>query len=471
MKFDLTNLKEITNSTFYPLYMNRDRYIVLCGGGDSGKSWFAADKLSARTLVAARDGYKHRFLVVRKTQPAIKGSAYKLAWSSWDKFGMKPPIASKIANPMELRNRWGTEYSFLGMDDPEKIKSIEGITGVWLEEPTELNAKDFWQIDLRLRGPTPSYKQIILSFNPIDEQNWIKKEFFDPRDNVTDVTPPDWPSNMTRKRIVIEVEGRELVEYATIHRSTYHDNRFATDADIAILEGYKYKDENYYKVYCLGEWGVLRGLIYENYTLIKTWPTRFEYHGYGLDFGYSNHPTAVVECGVDGDSIYIREHIYGKGLTNQAIGANLTECGISPDSVIVGDSAEPKSIEEIYRQGFNIHPCKKGTDSIRNGIARVKQYNLHVHESSINTIKELNAYKWAEDKNGIMLNKPVDAFNHSMDAMRYILTHLVGMPTATVDISGYDPKEERKEILNAEDYDMMNDDAVWDTGDEEWNGI
>ena len=462
MKFDLTKLKKTTNESFWPLYTNKDDIIVLCGGGDSGKSWFAADKLALRTLRAAEKGYKHKILVVRKTQPAVAKSAFDLAWKSCNKLGLKPPYASRVSNPMTIRNRWDSEYIFMGMDDPEKIKSIEGVTIIWCEEATELNVKDFWQLTIRLRGQLPDYAQIMLSFNPIDEQNWVKKEFFDPAPNRTDVTPADWPSNMTRYEILVEVDNFKFKQYVTIHRSTYHDNKFATARDIAVLEGYKYKDANFYKVYCLGEWGVLKGLVYENWDTIKTWPERFEYHGYGLDFGYSNHPSALVECGVRGDEVYIREHIYDKGLTNDAIADKMGICLDTDSGTVVADCAEPKSIEEIYRRGFNIHPCKKGKDSINNGIQRVKQYKLHVHESSINTIKELNAYKWAEDKNGNMLNKPVDAFNHSMDAMRYILTHLVGMVKGTVEFSEIDPKEERKEYLQVEDYDEYTDEELWE---------
>ena len=169
-----------------------------------------------------------------------------------------------------------------------------------------------------------------------------------------------------------------------------------------------------------------------------------------------------MEVGVDGEDVFIREHIYSKGLTNEDICAEMSRLPIDAGACIVADCAEPKSIEEIYRQGFNVHGCKKGKDSINNGIQRVKQYKLHVHESSINTIKELNAYKWAEDKNGNMLNKPVDAFNHSMDAMRYILTHLVGMVQGTVEFSEIDLKEERKELLQGEDYDEYTDEELWE---------
>jgi phage terminase large subunit len=468
MKFDLSNLQQVTNDIFYPLYGNRDRYLVLWGGGDSGKSRFAAKKLAVRTVKAASEGRKHKWLVVRKTQPAVEKSAFDLMWSTCDEFGLKPPLASKTKKPMTITDKWGNHFIFSGMDDHEKIKSIEGITGIWCEEATELNFEDFWQLDNRLRGQTPYYKQIILSFNPVSIESWINDEFFkciDDKVNVDEVTPDNWPNHMRRIRIR-DIDGDTPDRFATLHHSVYKDNKFMDPVDASVLEGYKYKDDNFYKVYCLGQWGVLKGLVYENYEETDEWPEdRFDCHGYGLDFGYSNSPTACAELGFIRNEVYIRELLYEKGLTNDEINARLKPY-ITTQSYTVADCAEPKSITELQQCGMLVVPCTKGPDSIVHGIQRVQQFNLHIHSSSINLLRELRAYKWAEDKEGKLLNKPVDAFNHLLDAVRYSLVNLKGMTQASVTFEIEDPKAERKAEMNKPEYVMANDEEVWTQWDD-----
>ena len=440
MKLDFTQLRKTISPAFYPLLTDQSRYLVLWGGAGSGKSVFVSQKIILRILKAIESGYKEKFLILRKTQPAAKRSVAAELKARLDEWKLGSLFKF---NQTELVFTFagGSQILCGGLDDPEKIKSIQGITGVWIEEATEISFDDFTQVNLRLRGITPRYKQIIVSFNPIDFQHWLKKRFFD--ENPT----PDQTST---------------------HHSTYLDNPFDKTYNETLDS---LTDANHITVYKDGLWGQLKGLIYPDYALIKDWPDRLQFHGRGLDFGYSNDETGLIEVGVAGDSVFARELIYKTRLTNQDICEEMIGLGISPEDVISADCAEPKSIEEIYRQGFNIHPCTKGKDSVNFGIQRVKQYRLHVTEGSINLIKELNAYKWGEDKNGNQTKKPVDAYNHLLDPLRYILTHLVGMPTATVDISGRDEKEERKEILNAEDYDMMNDEVVWDTNEDEGFGI
>ncbi len=431
MKLDFTQLAKTVSPSFYPLLTNQSRYLILWGGAGSGKSVFISQKIILRVLKAIEGRYKEKFLVLRKTQPAAKRSVAAELKARLDEWGLKD-LYKFNQTELVFTFAGGSQILCGGLDDSEKIKSIQGITGVWIEEATEISFDDFTQVNLRLRGITPRYKQIMISFNPIDFQHWLKKRFFD--ENPT----PD---------------------KTTTHHSTYKDNPFDKTYNETLDS---LTDANHIAVYKKGLWGQLKGLVYADYTLIKTWPERFEYHGYGLDFGYSNHPTALIECGIDGDKAYFREHIYDKGLANNVIGDRMGICLPDSSSVVVADCAEPKSIDEIYRMGYNIHPCKKGKDSINNGIQRVKQYKIHVHESSINLIKEFNAYKWAEDKNGNMLNKPVDAFNHALDAGRYILTHLVGMTTATVDFSCKDEKAERKEYLESDDYDEYEDEQLWE---------
>lgn len=469
MEIDLTQLKAITNKKFMPEYDCRDRYLVFYGGGNSGKSHFCATKIVARCLLAEAEGFRHKFLVTRKTQPAVRKSAFELVKTKIELFGL-PRRAVKINKTMLEIRIYHQLIMFAGLDDPEKIKSIEGVTSTWEEEPTELKRNDHTQLDLRLRGFKEDYMQMMLSLNPIDEQNWINVEFFTgldnedrPRDDFSDVTPKKWPKYKKRVKFTSIVDGEEFSNYATTIHSTVDDNRWATREEKAVLEALKFKDPNYYKVYRKGEWGVLKGLIFDRWDECREWPKKFDISGYGLDFGFTNHPSAMVHAGIIGDNLYLKEEFYEKGLTNADIADRMADI-IDEETgwATVADCAEPKSIAELCRAGLFVLPCKKGKDSIVHGIQTLKQYNIHVHPESVNLIKELRAYKWAVDKNDKPTNKPVDYLNHLLDAARYIVTHLVGHIDAGIESIGGDPKEERKEELQAEEYSPELDDDLYE---------
>ena len=186
IKINIFNrLPEVTNEKYLPLYENKDRYLLLYGGAGSGKSYFAAEKILVRILVAIKRGYKEKFLVLRKTQPALRKSVFALLKAYIDRWGIGPVVQANKTD-MSFSFVGGSEIICSGVDDPEKLKSIEGITSVWIEEPTELSMNDFLQVDLRLRGDTPSYKQIILSFNPISRTSWLHSYFFEPPKKSTD---------------------------------------------------------------------------------------------------------------------------------------------------------------------------------------------------------------------------------------------------------------------------------------------
>ena len=224
-------LKETTNESFFYLYENEKRYLVLMGGAGSGKSIFAGRKILER--VFSEPG--HRILVVRKVARTLRESCFsQLCAQISDFYGSK---AFRI-NRTELGIRCektGSSIIFAGLDDVEKLKSIYSITGIWIEEASEITESDFNQLDIRLRGESRYYKQIIISFNPVDVNHWLKKRFFDNR-----------PGN------------------AEVHRSTYRDNRFLDEAARRVLEDYKGTDPYYYSVYCLGEWGVYGKTVFDS---------------------------------------------------------------------------------------------------------------------------------------------------------------------------------------------------------------
>lgn len=212
-------LRETSNRAFVPLFFDEHRYLVLKGGGGSGKSIFAGRKVIERC--ACESG--HRILVCRKVARTLRESCFQqLVGQCSD---MDIPVKVNRSD-MAIAFPNGSAILFAGLDDVEKLKSIYNLTGIWIEEASELLESDFNQLDIRLRGQTAHYKQIILSFNPVSINHWLKKRFFDQHD-----------------------------ERVRISETTYKDNRFLDDDAIRVLEAYKDTDEYYYTVYCLGQWG------------------------------------------------------------------------------------------------------------------------------------------------------------------------------------------------------------------------
>ena len=208
---------------------------------------------------------------------------------------------------------------------------------------------------------------------------------------------------------------------------TYQDNEALPDTIRNDIELNRTKAEtsaywaNWWKVYGLGQVGTLQGAIYGDYTVVEGIdPSTMKFVAYGLDWGFSADPTALVAVYRRGDDLFVHELLYHRGLTNSDIAGKLKEFGITRAWEIVADSAEPKSIEEIYRLGFNIKPASKGPDSVRQGIDIVKRFNLHVTKDSTNLIKELRSYTWATDKDGKDTGVPIDSYNHACDALRYV---------------------------------------------------
>lgn len=283
------------------------------------------------------------------------------------------------------------EVYFKSLDDPEKIKSAE-FNYIWGEEATEFTLDDYKQLNLRARRKTDTQNQLFYTFNPIDSFHWLKTSVID-----------------------------KLTDNLGILTSNYRDNQFLSQDYINELEDLKNQDQTYYQVYTVGEWGILKNLIYSNWNTIDSWPNNGESF-YGLDFGFNN-PSALVEVKLFDNEIYLRECLYETHLTNSELIERMKQIIFNPSSPIYADCAEPQRIQEIYNANrFNI---KESDKSVKDGIDWVKRYKLHIHKDSINLIKEIQGYKWKEDKNGNILDEPVKFNDHALDAARYaIFTHL-----------------------------------------------
>jgi len=393
INIDLRRLKEVINEKYYQYLKCKERYLIFYGSAGSGKSHFIAQKLLIRILVGMKTGKRHKFLALRKTQPAVKKSVFALL-NMYIRLWNIGGLVTINKTDMTFKFVGGSEIICTGLDDPEKLKSIEGITGAWLEEATEFTLQDYIQVNLRIRGRSDTYKQIILSFNPISKSNWVYRHFF---------------------------EGNIGVH---VH-STYKDNRFLDEEYIRVLEELKEQDKTFYTIYALGEWGELKGLIYGNWQEINEYPDSFDLDEeiVGLDFGFNN-PSAAIRVGIKENNLYIDEVVYESKLTNPDLINRIKQYDDWNEIENLdykADSAEPDRIEEFMRDGFSVYPARKGKNSVKDGIDVVKRYKIFVTRRSTNVIKEFRNYKWKEDKDGNPLDEPVKFLDHSMDAIRYAI--------------------------------------------------
>ena len=292
-----------------------------------------------------------------------------------------PELHNKSEGTYQL---WGNLVEFISVDQPQKVRGRKREI-LFINEANELSLEDWRQLMLRTTERT------IIDFNPSDEFHWIYEQVI-PRED------------------------------ADFFQTTYKDNPFLPQSVVMEIERFKDVDENFWRVYGLGERGASQATIFTHWKEIDQIPNEYKLLTTGLDFGYTNDPTAVVRIYTDGHGFAVDEICYATRLTNSDIAKMLRDNGVHRSDVVICDSAEPKSIDEIHSHGFNTHGARKGRDSVRSGIQFLHSRPLAVTSRSVNLIRELRNYKWKEDKNGKQLNEPVDSFNHAIDAMRYGIT-------------------------------------------------
>jgi phage terminase large subunit len=355
---------------------------VIQGGTSAGKTLAI---LAVLIDIAAKK--KTEISVVSESIPhlrrgAIKDFAKVMQWTGrWvaDRWN-KTLLTYHFAN--------GSIIEFFSADSEARLRGARRQV-VYINEANNIDFESYYQLAIR------TSEAIYIDFNPTHEF-WAHTE-------------------------VLPEQDAELVIL------TYNDNEALPDTIKRDIELNRTKAEtsaywaNWWKVYGLGQVGTLQGAIYEDFEVVEGIDvSRAKFVALGLDWGFSNDPTALVAIYRQGDCLLIQELLYSTGLTNQDIADKLRSLGITRAWEIVADSAEPKSIEEIYRLGFNIKPAEKGPDSVRNGIDILKRFKLQVTKDSTNLIKELRSYTWATDKEGKNTGVPIDSFNHACDAMRYV---------------------------------------------------
>jgi phage terminase large subunit len=278
---------------------------------------------------------------------------------------------------------------FIGADDEQKLRgSKQNI--LYCNEANELNyRKEFFQLLIRTEN------KIYLDFNPDDEDVWINTE-------------------LEQKRKQQERDVNVIV-------SNYKHNTYLPQSLVQEIELLEKTDKAFWQIYGLGEYGKIEGLIYEKgYELCDSIDSRIPVVAIGIDFGYSSSPAAIVEVRRDGNKLYFREILYRTGYNNREIFEAIKQQKIDTRTKFIADSAEPKTIDELYSFGLNIHAAKKGKDSVNNGIDILRRFDFVVQSDSSNIIKELKSYKWEIDRNGNRTGKPIKMFDHALDAIRYV---------------------------------------------------
>lgn len=395
-------LPDVIGKGYRDFWNFRGRYRVVKGSRASKKS-----KTTALFFIYMLMKYPQaNLLVVRKVFRTLKDSCYaELSWAAkrlgvdhlWD-FKSSPLEAIYLPT--------GQKIYFRGLDDPLKVTSITVDVGclcwMWIEEAYEITKEaDFDMLDESIRGEVPGNlsKQITLTFNPWNEKHWIKKRFFD-------------------------VSDADIFARTT----NYMCNEWLDESDRQVFERMKVSNPRRYQVAGLGNWGIVDGLVFENWEEkefdieeIKKIPGIQS--AFGLDFGYVNDPSGLF-CGMVDKSrriIYVFDEMYKKGLSNERLYEEIDGMGYKKEKIIA-DSAEKKSIDRLYTLGLiRIRPARKGPDSIRSGIDTIQDYKIIIHPRCVNFLTEISNYTWDKDKFDNKLNKPIDEFNHLMDAMRYAM--------------------------------------------------
>ena len=368
------------------------------GGASSGKSHGVIQKVVFKACQNWK--YPRKVLFLRKVGATVHDSIFedvKQCLESWQL--LDKCKVNNSAYRIELPN--GAQFIFKGLDNPEKIKSIKGVSDVVMEEASEFTLDDYTQLTLRLRDKRHKDKQIYLMFNPVSKSNWVYNAFFvkNPKNTI-------------------------------VYQTTYKDNRFLDRVTVENIEELANRNEAYYKIYALGEFATLDKLVFPKYEKRLLNKRELEHLPayFGLDYGFINDPSALLHVRIDDENkrLYVVEEFVKKGLTNDKIAEAIKTLGYAKEE-IQADSAEKKSNQELRNLGIaRVVDVKKGPGSVMQGIQYLLQYDWIVDERCVKLIEELENYTWKKDKKtNEYTNEPVDSYNHCIDAIRYALQNRI----------------------------------------------
>lgn len=409
IKIKIKNPSRVFNKHIYDKLTDYSTFTEIhYGGASSGKSHGVIQKVVFKSLQAWK--YPRKVLFLRKVGSSVYDSIFedvKQCLEAWGLLG-----ACKVNNSayrIELPN--GAQFIFKGLDNPEKIKSIKGISDVVMEEASEFTLDDYTQLTLRLRDKKHPNKQIYLMFNPVSKVNWVYNAFFVKK-----------PKN------------------TVIYQTTYKDNRFLDEVTKENIEELANRNEAYYKIYALGEFATLDKLVFPKYKkqLLNKDELSHIPSDFGLDYGFINDPSAFMHVKIDEENkrLYIVEEYVKKGLTNDKIAEAIKALGYSKE-IIRADSAEKKSNQELRNLDIpRVIDVIKGPGSVMQGIQYILQYEIIVDERCVKTIEELENYTWKKDKaTNEYINEPVDSYNHCLDAVRYAVQDRIFQKKKELDVN------------------------------------
>lgn len=409
IKIKIKNPSRVFNKHIYDKLTDYSTFTEIhYGGASSGKSHGVIQKVVFKSLQAWK--YPRKVLFLRKVGSSVYDSIFedvKQCLEAWGLLG-----ACKVNNSayrIELPN--GAQFIFKGLDNPEKIKSIKGISDVVMEEASEFTLDDYTQLTLRLRDKKQPFKQIYLMFNPVSKVNWVYNAFFVKK-----------PKN------------------TVIYQTTYKDNRFLDEVTKENIEELANRNEAYYKIYALGEFATLDKLVFPKYKkqLLNKDELSHIPSDFGLDYGFINDPSAFMHVKIDEENkrLYIVEEYVKKGLTNDKIAEAIKALGYSKE-IIRADSAEKKSNQELRNLDIpRVIDVIKGPGSVMQGIQYILQYEIIVDERCVKTIEELENYTWKKDRaTNEYINEPVDSYNHCLDAVRYAVQDRIFQKKKELDVN------------------------------------
>lgn len=400
------------NLKYADAFTTKARYIIVMGGRGAGRSFFASQYVLAKLV----DTYTYlRCAIMRFIAGDIRNSIYQEILDRIEENDLQEVVTAKALSFHYYRNMVkGIGFRKSSGDQKSKLKSIAAYNVVVIEEADEVSEEDFMQLDDSLRTVAADIK-VVLLLNPPDKRHWIVRRWF----NLVESGVPGFYKLELKK---------EMDDTLFIH-TTYEDNiaNISTSTQ-SNYERYKQTRPDYY-------WNMIKGLVSEGLRgrIFTTWKpiTDAEFDElpydseFGLDFGFTNDPCALEEVKQHNNKVWVREWIYETGLTNTALSQKMDDLGVPRDKLIVADSAEPKSIQELIDLGWNVVPAVKGADSVRNGVNQMLGMEVSYTEKSTGISDETQGYIWKLDKNKEPTNEPEDKNNHGIDAVRYRLTRVV----------------------------------------------
>lgn len=409
----MKELKQIVNKVYEPMFTQHPRYIILMGGRGAGRSTVASQLANAK--LTAPEYF--RCAIMRYVLGDIRNSIYREIIDRAEENGIKDSLdinesTMTIKYGMNSINAVGFRKS--SADQKSKLKSLANYNYIIVEEADEIPEADFMQLDDSLRTIKGDIT-VILLLNPPSKSHWIVNRWFD-------LLPAEADGRIIKDFYIPKL--KDDITNTLFIQTSYLDNiKNIAPQSIANYEQYRnIKPDHYWNMVRGFVPEVVRGKIFSNWRIIDEIPFEARLERYGIDFGYTNDPTAIVAIYYYNGGYIIDEIAYKTQLKNRDIADIIKQ---NEEALCIADSAEPKSIDEIDAEGITIIGAEKGADSIRNGIQQVQGQRISVTRRSRNIIREYENYAWEEDKEGVTLNKPKPAFDHAMDAIRYAFASIL----------------------------------------------